>query len=368
MPEYRVSQEGENMRARIRIISMLGLLVLVLAVALSAVACGDDEATEPADGDDVTTTVGDVAEGDYTIGITQIAPHPALDSCAQGFIDALAEAGYVEGENLTIDMQNAQGEMSNATTIAQKFVGDEVDLIFAIATPTAQAAVNETTEIPIVFGAITDPAGAGLIDNLDAPEANVTGVSDMLPAQPHLDLIMDLVPDAKTIGLLYNAGEANSVFLVEEEKAAAEAMGLEVVEATAASSAEVLTAAQSLVGRVDAISVLTDNTVVTAFESVVQVCDENDIPLVAGDTDSVSRGAVAAWAFNYYNHGFQAGQVAAQILGGTAVADIPVQFADVLELSFNTAAAAALGVTIPEDLLAEADEVFDAITPAEATE
>ncbi len=340
------------MRARNRTISILGLLAIVLIVALAAVACGGDEAES-------TTTVAPAEGVTYNIGITQIVAHPALDSTAQGFKDALTDAGYIEGENVTYDMQDAQGEPANATLIAQKFVGDKVDMIFAIATPTAQAAVNETTDIPIVFGAVTDPVAAELVANADAPEANVTGASDKLPLQPHLDLIKELVPEVKTIGLLYNAGEANSVALVEEEKALAEAMGIEVVEATAANTSEVLAAAQSLVGRVDAISVLTDNTIVSAFESVVQVCEENDIPLIAGDIDSVERGAVAAYAFDYYDHGYQAGQIAVQVLQGTPISEIPVQYAQDLKLAINTTAAEAMGVTLPEDLAAKADQSFE---------
>jgi len=342
------------MRARHATMAALGVVAVLLVIALTAIACGGEEVTPTTGGSTDTTAVGQ----NYKIGITQIVSHPALDATAQGFIDALAEAGYVEGENVTYDEQNAQGEMANATTIAQKFVGDQVDLILSIATPTSQAAVQATTDIPIVFAAVTDPVAAALVANETAPEANVTGVSDMLPVQPHLDLIMQLVPDAKTIGLLYNAGETNSVTLVEKEKAAAEAMGLEVVEATAASSSEVLAAAQSLVGRVDVISVLTDNTVVSALESVVMVCEENGIPLIAGDIDSVERGAVAAYAFDYYDHGVQAGQVAVQILEGTAIASIPVQYAQDLKLAINLVAAESMGVTVPEALKSEADQTF----------
>ncbi len=342
------------MRAKQTTVAALGILAILLVIALTAIACGGEEATTTTGEPTETTATGET----YTIGITQIVSHPALDSTAQGFIDALAEAGYVEGENVTYDKQNAQGEMANATTIAQKFAGDQVDLILSIATPTSQAAVQATTDIPIIFAAVTDPVAAGLVVNEDAPEANVTGVSDMLPVQPHLDLLMQLVPDAKTIGLLYNAGETNSVTLVEKEKVAAAAMGLEVVEATAANSSEVLAAAQSLVGRVDAISVLTDNTVVSAFESVVQVCEENGIPLIAGDIDSVERGAVAAYAFDYYDHGVQAGQVAVQILQGAEIASIPVQYAQDLKLALNLVAAEAMGVTIPDALKSEADQTF----------
>jgi putative ABC transport system substrate-binding protein len=200
--------------------------------------------------------------------------------------------------------------------------------------------------------------GAGLVDDAAAPGANVTGVSDMLPVQPHLDLIRRVVPNVETIGIMYNAGEANSVFLVDAQKEAAATMGLEVVEATASNSSEVQAAAKSLVGRVDAISVLTDNTVVSALESVIKVCQENQIPLIAGDTDSVKRGAIAAYAFDYKDLGRQAGFMAADILDGTAIADIPVQYAENLVLSLNMGAAEAMGVTIPGDLESEAGETF----------
>jgi putative ABC transport system substrate-binding protein len=255
-------------------------------------------------------------------------------------------------------VQNAQGDMATASSIAQKFAGDDLDLVLTVATPTSQAMVKADSTTPIVFSAVTDPIGAGLLTNGDAPEANVTGVSDMLPVEPHLELVKRVVPDAETVGLLYNAGEANSVFLVEAEKAAAEAMGLKVVEATASNSSEVQAAAESLVGRVDVISVLTDNTVVSGLESVVKVCRENDIPLVSGDTDSVQRGAVAAYAFDYKDHGMQAGYMGAEILGGKAISELPIQFAENLVLSVNEASAQEMGLTLPADLVGEAAEKF----------
>ncbi|OFW59185.1 MAG: hypothetical protein A2133_00310 [Actinobacteria bacterium RBG_16_64_13] len=347
------------MRKAYKIVAVLGILLAMSALVFLAGGCGgtDTTTTESTGPASTDTTAGEVT-GNFTIGVTQIVSHPALDATVEGFKEAMAEQGFVEGKNVTYDLQNAQGEMPNASTIAQKFVGDGVDLILSVATPTSQAVVKATTTIPIVFAAVTDPVAAGLVTNPDAPEANVTGVSDMLPVQPHLDLIKKIVPNVKTIGLLYNAGEANSVALVEKEKAAAEAMGLKVVEATASSSSEVLAAAQSLVGRVDAISVLTDNTVVSALESVVKVCQENKIPLIAGDTDSVKRGAVAALAFDYKDHGKQAGIVAAQILKGTLISKIAVQYAQNLQLAINQAAATAMGVTIPDDLKSEADLTF----------
>ncbi|MFA4964315.1 MAG: ABC transporter substrate-binding protein [Thermoleophilia bacterium] len=336
------------MRPVARLIALVASLALLVAAGGGVAACGGDTADDTAS----------PAPKSYSIGITQIVTHPALDACVEGFKEAMAEKGFTEGDNVTYDVQNAQGDMATASSIAQKFANDGLDLVLGIATPTTQAMVKADSTTPIVFTAVTDPVGAGLVDNADAPGANVTGVSDMLPVQPHLDLIKKIAPDAKTIGVLYNAGEANSVFLVEAEKEAAAAMGLKVIEATASNSSEVQAAAKSLVGRVDAISVLTDNTIVSALETVIKVCRENKIPLIAGDTDSVKRGAVAAYAFDYQDLGKQAGYMAAEILGGKAIKDIPVQYAQNLVLSINVAAAKAMGVTIPEDLAAEAGETF----------
>ncbi len=339
------------MRPVVRVTALVVSLVLVLAAVALASGCGDDDTSEESPSPAAT-------KASYAIGITQIVSHPALDASVEGFKEAMAEKGFTEGENVTYDVQNAQGDMATASSIAQKFASDELDLILGIATPTTQAMVKAEKTTPIVFTAVTDPVGAGLVKDAEAPEANVTGVSDMLPVEPHLELIKEIVPDVRTIGVLYNAGETNSVFLVEAEKEAAEAMGIKVVEATASNSSEVQAAAKSLVGRVDAISVLTDNTIVSALETVIKVSRENKIPLIAGDTDSVKRGAVAAYAFDYKDLGMQAGYMTAEILGGKAIMDIPVQYAENLMLSVNPTAAEAMGVTIPEDLAAEADETF----------
>jgi putative tryptophan/tyrosine transport system substrate-binding protein len=291
----------------------------------------------------------------YKIGITQIVTHPALDAAVAGFKQGLAEKGFT---NVTYDMQNAEGDMSNASAIAQKFANENLDLILGVATPTSQAVVKADTSTPIVFTAVTDPVGAGLVTDVNAPGANVTGVSDMLPLQPHLQLIKELVPNVHTVGVLYNAGESNSQYLIGQEQKVADSMGIKLVKATASNSSEVQAAAQSLVGRVDAISVLTDNTVVSALGSVVKVCDQNKIPLIAGDTDSVKGGAAAAYAFDYKDLGIQSGEMAAEILSGTPIRDIPVEYAKKLQLSINEKAAAAQGITIPADVKAKAVNTF----------
>jgi putative ABC transport system substrate-binding protein len=334
---------------RVHKLTVLFALVAVLALILVTAGCGGSE-----EGDDGGASASPQAKA-YTIGITQIVSHPALDSAVQGFKQGLAEKGFT---NVTYDLQNAEGDMATTSSIAQKFASEDLDLILGVATPTSQAVVKADPSTPIVFTAVTDPVGAGLVKDAEAPDANVTGVSDMLPMQPHLDLIKQVVPDVKTIGVLYNAGEANSVFLVEQEKKAAAAMGIEIVEATASNSSEVKAAADSLVGRVDAISVLTDNTVVSALESVIKVCQQNDVPLISGDTDSVKRGSAAAYAFDYKDLGVQAGYMAAEILSGTPISDIPVQYAEKLQLSINSEAAESMGVTLPEELTEKADNTF----------
>jgi putative ABC transport system substrate-binding protein len=295
----------------------------------------------------------------FKIGISQFVTHPALDATVEGFKAALTDAGFT---NITYDLQNAQADMATTSTIAQKFAGENLDLILGVATPSSQALAKAITTTPIVFSAVTDPVGAGLVTDVAAPNAYVTGVSDMQPVEPVLDLVKQLKPGATTVGAIYNAGEANSVFLVKAEKKYAPTVGLKIVDATAGTSAEVQAAAQSLIGRVDAITVIGDNTAVSAFESIVKVCNENGIVLLAGDPDSVKRGAAAGYGFDYTTVGKEAGMLAAQILSGTPVADVPVVFVkdkpQNLQLSVNEKAAQAQGVTIPADLLSQAVNKF----------
>lgn len=294
------------------------------------------------------------------IGITQIVTHPALDANRQGFIDQMVEEGFIEGENVAYDYRTPEGDMTIAASIAQKFVTDEVDLILAIATPTAQACVQavEGTDIKIVFGSVTDPVAAGLVDSWDNPGGSVTGISDWADVTTQIQLVVDIMPDAKKLGVIYNAGEVNSVVQVDELKKVAPDLGItEIVEATAATSADVLAAAQSLVGRVDVIWIPTDNTVVSAFESVVKVSEENMIPLFAADVATVERGAIGTPGIDYYQLGRECGQVAARILRGENPADIPVKKVEMTDLFLNPSAAERMGITIPQSVLDKATNI-----------
>jgi len=298
----------------------------------------------------------------YEIGITQIVTHPALDANRQGFIDQMTEEGFVEGVDVTYDSDTAEGDMSIAASIAQKFVSGNVDLILAIATPTAQASVEaaQDTDIPIVFGSVTDPVAAGLVGGWDSPGGNVTGISDWADIATQVQLVLDICPDCKNLGTIYNAGEVNSKVQIDELKKIAPGLGIEsIVEATAAASADVLAAAQSLVGRVDAIWIPTDNTVVSGFEAVVKVCEDNQVPLFAADTATVERGAIGTPGIDYYVLGQECGKIAARILRGESPADIPVKKVPMTDLYLNPSAAERLGVTIPQSVLDRATEIMN---------
>jgi len=300
-----------------------------------------------------------VAAEDAFVAVTAIVEHPALDACRDGIRDELAAAGFEDGKNLKFVYESAQGNPGTATQIARKFVGEKPSVIVAISTPSAQAVVSATKDIPVVFTAVTDPVGAQLVTNLEKPGGNVTGMSDMSPLDLHLALIREITPEAKKIGVPYNPGEANAVTLVELLKSLAPAAGFEIVEAAAPKSSDVLAAAQSLVGKVDVIYVPTDNTIVSALEAVIKVGIDNKIPVYAGDTDSVPRGAIAALGFNYYDVGRQTGKIVVRVLQGENPGDIPVEGVQITELYVNPGAAEKMGVTIPQEVIARAKEVVN---------
>ncbi|MGM0835157.1 MAG: ABC transporter substrate binding protein [Bacillota bacterium] len=307
-----------------------------------------------------STSTGDKAEKQVVIGVTQIVEHPSLDAAFAGFKRALEENGYKEGENVKYDVQIAQGEMSNSQTIAGNFVADKVDLIFANSTPSAQSALQATKDIPIVFTSVTDPVGADLVESFDKPGDNITGTSDTHPDA--LSSTVDFMTGeigAKSIGVLYNAGEQNSVVQVEALKELVEAKGAKLVEASVSNSAEVKQAAESFIGRVDAIYIPTDNTVVSAFQTVVGVANDEQIPLFAGELDSMKLGAVAASGFSYEDLGYETGLMAVKILKGEKKAsEIPVSYPQNLKLVINTKAAEAQGVEV-KDAWTEIAEFFD---------
>ncbi|WP_026563727.1 ABC transporter substrate-binding protein [Bacillus sp. UNC41MFS5] len=281
---------------------------------------------------------------EFKVGITQFAPHPSLDAATEGFKKALKDKGI----KVSYDEQNAQADMNNTQTIANNFVGDKVDLIFANATPSATAALNATKDIPIIFTSVTDPVGAGLVEAFDKPGKNITGTTDNHPeaTKKTISFITDEVK-AKNVGVIYNSGEQNSVVQVEEVEKIVKEKGAKLVKVSVSTTAEVKQASESLVGRVDAIYIPTDNTVVTALDSVIAVANSKKIPLFVGELDSMKKGAVAASGFSYFDLGYQSGVMAADILSGKKKAsEIPVELPNSLKLVINKKAAEAQGLTV----------------------
>ena len=322
---------------------------VLIAASLTLAGCAADSRPSASGGD----------SRKVTIGISQILEHPSLDAARDGFKKAVIEAGYVEGETVTFDQQNAQGEMTTATAIASKFKSDGVDLILAIATPTAQAAAQSVTDIPILFTAVTEPAEAGLVASWEAPGANVTGTSDLNPVAEQIALIKEIAPDAKEIGVIYSSGEVNSEVQVKLARTAAADLGMTLKEVTVSAAADVSQAADTLSG-VDAIYVPTDNTVVEGLESVIMVAETNKIPLIVGEGDSVERGGLATYGINYSDLGFQTGLMAVRILkDGADPATMGVETLSKIELVVNTAAAERMGVTLSPELLAKADKTVE---------
>jgi len=330
---------------------LMAVLILVMTVALAGCGGGGEKAEEQSQGQQEPKQV--------QLGIIQIVEHPALDAARQGFLDTLAENGYKDGENLVVDYQSAQGDKNTLQTIATKFVNDQKDLILAIATDSSVAMANETTEIPILITAVTDPVAARLVNSLDKPGTNVTGTTDMNPVADQLALIKELVPDAENVGIIYNSSEVNSEVQVKIAREAAPDLGLTLHEATATASNEVMQATQSLVGKVDAIYLPTDNTVISSLSAVLQVAEENKIPVIAGESNSVEEGALATLGIDYYKLGSQTAESALRVLNGENPADIPVETQKGADIVINLQAAERFGVTITDELKAKAAQVIE---------
>ncbi len=292
------------------------------------------------------------------IGIIQILEHPSLNTIREAFIEQLASKGFKEGDNIVIDYQNAQGEQTNLNTICQKFVADKCDLIVAIATQSAQAAANMTSDIPVLFSACTDPVGSGLVTSLEKPGKNVTGTSDAVSAEKIMELAKRITPDIKKIGALYNSSETNSISVVNNLKEYAAKNGLEVIEGTVTNSSEVQQVTQSLATQVDALFSPIDNTIALSMAVVAQVTQSTKTPMYVGADSMVNDGGLATYGINYISLGQETGDMAVEILNGKNPGDMPVRTISDVEIYVNAATAEAIGVTIPADVLKEAAEVF----------
>ncbi|WP_394152520.1 ABC transporter substrate-binding protein [Vibrio maritimus] len=291
------------------------------------------------------------------VAVSQIVEHPALDATRQGLVDGLKAKGYEQGKNLDFDYKTAQGNPAIAVQIARQYVGERPDVLVGIATPTAQALVSATRDIPVVFTAVTDPVGAKLVKKLEQPGKNVTGLSDLSPVDQHVELIQEIMPDVKSIGVVYNPGEANAVSLMKLLKESTEKRGIELVEATALKSADVQTATQAIAAKSDIIYALIDNTVASAIEGMIVSANQAKTPVFGAATSYVERGAVASLGFDYYQIGVQTADYVAKILEGEDPGKIDVKVAKGSDLIINATAAKKLGLAIPQTVMDRATDV-----------
>lgn len=285
------------------------------------------------------------------IGVIQLVEHQALDASYQGFVDGLKEAGYIDGENITIDYQNAQGEQANCQTIAQKLVNDRDDLILAIATPAAQAVANLTTTIPILVTAVTDPETAKLVKSNSKPGTNVSGTSDLTPVAAQMKLLQKIVPDVQTVGFLYCSSEQNSVFQIELAKKECDKLGIKYIEGSVSNSNEIQQVAQSLVGRVQALYCPTDNMIAAGIATVAIVANSAKLPIICGEEGMVNAGGLATYGINYYELGKQTAKQAVDILkNGKKPADMPIEYLENCSLTVNQDTVKAIGIKLPSNL------------------
>lgn len=331
---------------------------LLLGGVCTAILTGCNQSAQDTSTTDTAAT-GDAATAMKTVAITAIVEHPALDDVRKGVIDELNEAGFKDGENLKVNFQSAQGNTATAGQIAKQFVADNSDVIVAIGTPSAQSVAAATSSIPLVFSAVTDPVAAKLVTKLDGSGTNVTGGSDALPYEPQIELMRQIIPSLKNVGYVYSPGEVNSTIILKNLKEKLTPLGINVHEAPAQRSTDIAMAARSLEGKVDMIYTSTDNNVVSAYESLYQVAKESKIPLIASDTSSVERGAIAALGVNYYELGRETGKIVVRILNGEKAGAIPVYTPQNLDLYVSPKHAKEEGITLSQAVIDKAKEVIE---------
>ena len=325
-------------------------LMLIAAMAVTAlVGCGNKDASAGKDTDEV-----------INIGIIQQMQHGSLDEAYNGFVDGLAEAGYVDGENIKLNYQNASGDVTTCNQICDVFSNDGTDMVLAIATTAAQSAVNvfQETDVPVLFTAVTDPVDAGLVDSMEAPGKNVTGTSDLPVIADQIAVIKEVLPDAQTLGILYTSSEANSEIQAEEAKAAAEALGMTVIIQTASTTNDIAQVVQSVVGSVDAVYIPSDNAFASSMATVNGVATDNQLPVFCAVSDMIKEGGIATTAVDYYELGKQTAAQAVRILEGEAASAIAVETQKEFALVVNKTFAEGVGVEIPADMLENASEVY----------
>ena len=329
---------------------MKRFLSTIIALALTTVVlagCGSSSSS-------TASSDGSKSDKTYNIGVIQYTEHPALDAAREGFVEALKEAGYVDGENINIDVQNAQSDQSNLKTISQKFVTDKKDLVLAIATPAAQSMAAETKDIPILVTAVTDPAESDLVESNEAPNTNVSGTSDINPVSDQIALLQQLVPDAKNIAIMYCSGEQNSVLQAKMAKEAADKLGISSKEETVSNTNDVAQVAESLIGKYDAVYIPTDNVLASSMPLLSSITNSKGLPVIVGEEGMVQGGGLASVAIDYTELGKLTGKMAVDIFNGKDIQTMPIQYTENPQLVVNKKVADEMGITIPDDVASKA--------------
>ena len=322
----------------------LSFIILVILLSVGLIITGCSPAPVSSSGEKV-----------YKVGLLQLVEHPSLDYVREGMLEAIKANGFEQGKNIIIDYQNAQADQATMNTIANKFVADKVDLIISITTPATQVVAANTTTIPIVFGAVTDPVAAKVVISLDKPGTNVTGVSDLNPFEAQFEMMQKVVPNAKKIGIVYNTSEVNSQVQVDMAKEFGAKLGYEIITGPVINSNEVLQAAQVLAGKnIDAFYVITDNTVAQAINSLSQVAINSKIPTIVAEDSQVEGGCLISIGIDYKIHGYQAGEMAVRVLKGADPSVMPIEYQKDLKVVINSATQKALGIEIPEEYTKDA--------------
>lgn len=334
----------------------IAIMMTAAMVMAMAAGCGSKESS---------SSDGDNKEANYKIGIQQFAEHGSLDNCREGFLEGLEEEGIKEGDNLKVEVKNAMADTATNAQIADSFVSDNMDLICAIATPSAQSAYNAAMDkdIPVVYTAVTDPVAAELADKDGNPVGNVTGTSDTLPVEEQLKMIREMMPDAKTIGILYTTSEANSVSAIATYESLVDKYGFTLETKGISQTSEIALATDDLLTKVDCITNLTDNTVVASLPTILEKANEKGIPVFGSEIEQVKIGCLAAEGIDYIQLGKQTGKIAAQILKSEKKAsEIPYEIISEPGFYVNTKVAENLGIEVPSDLADSAVESFDTIS------
>lgn len=338
------------------ILSAAAAAMMVLSMAGCGSSASGSSSSAASTSGSASASASAQADGEQIkVGMLQISEHVALDNCRQGFLDYLAEHGYKDGENIVIDYQNAQGDQSNLKTISQQFVNNGYDYLVGISTPATQSLATETQDTPVIGTAITSFEAAGLVESNENPGGNVSGVNDETPIAEQMALLKEILPDAQTVGVMYNSSEVNSQVQAEKAQEEAEKLGLKVEVSTVTSSNDVAQAVETMMEKADVIYLPTDNTFASTMATVGQISEQKKVPVIVGEAGMCANGGIATVGLDFYQLGLQTGEFAIKVFEGGDISTMPVEYPNTSNITVNKEFAEKIGIEIPQSVLDKAD-------------